>query len=68
MCLWESTLFLVVQGFEVRASQLARQVLYHLSPLHQPFFVMGIFKIDLFNYSSGLALNHNPTDLYLLSS
>jgi hypothetical protein len=36
----------------------------HLEPLHQPFFVMGIFKIG----SRRLASNLDPPDLCLLSS
>jgi hypothetical protein len=40
---------------------------YTLSHSISPFFVMKIFKIGSHNLP-GLALNHNPPDLCLLSS
>jgi hypothetical protein len=32
-------------GIELRVFMLARQALLPLKPLHQPFFVLGIFEI-----------------------
>jgi hypothetical protein len=62
-----STFFFSVLGFEFRVSRLLGGVL-PLEPLHQPFFVMGIFEIGSCELFAGLALNHNPLDLCLLSS
>jgi hypothetical protein len=42
------------------------QGLYHHS--NQPFFMKGFFKIGSPNYLPGLASNHDPPDLCLLSS
>jgi hypothetical protein len=40
-----------------------------LEPLHQPFFVLGIFEIGShWTICPRLASNHNPPDLCLLSS
>jgi hypothetical protein len=49
-----------ILGFELRA--------YTLSHSTSPFFVKGIFKIGSLKLLPGLASNHNPPDLCLLSS
>jgi hypothetical protein len=51
---------LVVYIFELRA--------YTLSYSTSPFFVLGFFKIGAHELFAGLALNHDPPDLCLLSS
>jgi hypothetical protein len=35
----------------------------HLEPLHQPFFVMGIFKIESCELFAWAGSNHDPPDL-----
>jgi hypothetical protein len=39
-----------------------------LSHSTSPIFVKGFLRLSLANYLSGLALNCNPPDLYVLSS
>jgi hypothetical protein len=39
-----------------------------LEPLHQLCFVLHILEIGFYELLAKLALNHNPPDLYLLSS
>jgi hypothetical protein len=48
-----------VLGFELRASHLLGRCFYHLKPLHQLFFMLGIFKIwscELFAWELALIL------------
>jgi hypothetical protein len=53
-------LFFAVLRLELRA--------YTLSHSASPFFVMSFFREGLSDYLPGLALNHNPLNLCLLSS
>jgi hypothetical protein len=64
ICLWWKSLQLCVCGTGVWTQGL------HLEPLHQPFFVKGVFKIgsrELFDLPR-LASSGDPPDLWLLSS
>jgi hypothetical protein len=46
---YSKNFFFSVLAFELRPSCIARQALYlPLKPLHQPFFVLGIFEIGSF--------------------
>jgi hypothetical protein len=40
----------------------------HFEPFHPPFFVIGFFKLGLWNCLPGLASDRDPPDLWLLSS
>jgi hypothetical protein len=61
--------FFAVFGFEVRASfTFARQVLYHLSRLASPFLWWVFWDRVSWTICLGLAWNHDPSDLCLLSS
>jgi hypothetical protein len=44
------------------------QVLLSLEPLRQPSFMIFFSRQGLKNYLPGLASNHDPADLCLLSS
>jgi hypothetical protein len=58
---------LVLLELEFRALSLLAGVLLP-EPLHQPFFVLGIFEIGYCQLFAGVALNCNPPHLCLLSS
>jgi hypothetical protein len=60
-------LFLVKLGFELRASALAKQAIYHLSHASSPFYSV-IWKQSLVNYLPELASNSDCPDLSLPSS
>jgi hypothetical protein len=49
-------LFLVVLGFELRASAVAKQTLLSLDTLCLPFFALGIFEIRSFYFCLGTAI------------
>jgi hypothetical protein len=59
--------FLVGLGFEVKASSLQKQVLYHLSHTSSPF-CCGYLRDGVLGTIVQSGSNHNPPDLSLPSS